>query len=221
MIENAADSLVNFPNFGAWFRVCKTVRVPKPRVQSSPQSPVVTFREEVAGRETLAAIADARVEALHPLAHRAPTSTQIYGDRISNAPGAVSPKTARALDDAPEVTVTFLPAGRVTHAELGRALRDDGPSIEIAHEEVPDSFEWPGAGSEETTAVVGLAIEQQHTFIVRTPAHHLKPVHVRRQLLVERLLPTLADRQLEDVTKVVVEAHGEQASLVRFWTKVR
>jgi len=184
----------------------------------------VSFREEMAGRETLAAIAEARGEALQPVQHRAPSPTQFYGDRISNAPGAVSPKTARALDDAPEVTVTFLPAGRATRAAIDLELHGEGPQIEIHEEpldEAEESLEMELADSVELTAIRRLSIEQQHTFIVRARSEELATLESRNLLLQERLLKTLADTQLADVTKVVVESHGEEASLVRFWTQVR
>ena len=189
---------------------------------------MVSFREETAGRETLAAIAEARVEQFHPLAHRAPASTQHYGDRISNAPGAVSPKTQRALDDAPDVSVSFLPAGRETSAAIDFELHGDGPLIEV-HDEVEEETEFGEfeesskfevSRTPEVLAVQKLSIEQQHTFIVRTQSQRLRTPSLRRALLETRLLPTLPGLSFEDVTKIVVEAHGEEASIVRFWTRV-
>lgn len=182
------------------------------------QTPHLTFREEVAGRETLAAIAGAWAEGTE--APRARASTQMYGDRISNAPGALSPRIARALDDAPEVTVSVRPAGRATHAVLQRALHALGPEIEVHEEAAVDYFEGDENSSEDVTAIVGLCIEQQHTFIIRARAEHLRSEATRQLLLSQRLLPRIPGARMKDVTKFIVEAHGEEASLVRFWTKV-
>jgi len=182
------------------------------------QPPHLTFREEVAGRETLAAIASAWSDG--PEAQRPRAPTQMYGDRISNAPGALSPRIARALDDAPEVTVSFLPAGRATHAVIERALGTPGPDIEVHEESVVDYFEGDETSPEDVTTIIGLSIEQQHTFIVRARSDRLLSPAVRELLLTKRLLPRIPGARLQDVTKIIVEAHGEEACLVRFWTKV-
>jgi hypothetical protein len=197
--------------------LCNTV--PVANSDSKPaQAPHLTFREEVAGRETLAAIAGAWAEG--PEAHRPRASTQMYGDRISNAPGALSPRIARALDDAPEVTVSVHPTGQATHAPSQRALHALGPEIEVHEEIVVDCFEGDENSPEDVTAIVSLSIEQQHTFIIRARADRLKSDVMRQLLLTKRLLPRIPGASLQDVTKVIVEAHGEEASLVRFWTRV-
>lgn len=195
--------------------------MPDPSGKKPSAPPVVTFREELAGRETLSAIFAAGVEPVASLAHRSPAPTQIYGDRISNAPGAVSPKTARALDDAPVLTLSYLPAGRATRAAIDYELHGDGPSIEV-HEDDADLF-MEGESiprARQLLAIDKIAIEQQHAFIVRVHSDELRPPHIRNQLLKQRLLPAIPGATLNEVTKLIVEAHGEEASLVRFWTKV-
>jgi hypothetical protein len=194
---------------GTESRLCKTERVPATPGKKPVAPPIVSFKEEIAGRETLEAIAEARIEVFYPLAHRLPASTQFYG--------AISPKSARALDDAPEVSVSFLPAGRATQAAIEVALGQDGPTIEV-HEASLDEFS-PEL-SEETTWISGLPIEEQHTFIVRTQYVRLREATAQKLLLKNRLLPSLPGKKMSDVTKVLVEAHGEDACLVRFWTKV-
>lgn len=201
--------------------MCETGLVPDPSGKKSNAPPLVTFREESAGRETLSAIFSAGIEPLGALGPRSPAPTQIYGDRISNAPGAVSPKTARALDDAPELTLSYLPAGRATRAAIEHEFEDDGPTIEVHDDETELALvEQYEERSPQSLAVDKIAIEQQHAFIVRVPSADLKAPHVRNRLMKERLLPAVPGASLNDVTKLVVEAHGEEASLVRFWTRL-
>ncbi len=208
-------------SFGAALGLCKTDRVPKVPRKKPVSPPLVCFKEDFAGRETLAAIAESRVEAFHPLAHRAPASTQLYGDRISNAPGAVSPKTQRALDDAPDVSVSFLPAGRETSAAIDLELGGDLPQIEV-HEELEEIVDFEEAPSRALTSVRALVIEQQHVFIVRTLSERLEDPDLKAHLLKQRLLPHLPGKpSLDEVCRVVVEPHGEGASLVRIWTQLK
>ena len=216
---NVSKNIGYICRFGGPSGLCETRVVPRVPGKKPAPAPIVSFREELAGRETLAAIAEARAEVFHPLAHRSPASTQIYGDRISNAPGAVSPKTARALDDAPEVTVSFAPAGPATYAVMDRELEAEGPIIEI-HGEVSCSDEAEEAERGAHGLVQALVIEQQHTFIVREPSTTLKRPETADALLA-RLLPALGGARSADVTKLVIESHGEEGSLVRLWTKLR
>jgi hypothetical protein len=77
---------------------------------SGPEGPILEFAEMPAGPVTLAAIArEGGRKPYRPIQH-----TIEYGDRISNAPGATSPRTravlkeadkARVIDSAQSVTV--------------------------------------------------------------------------------------------------------------------
>lgn len=192
--------------------LCENRSVNSSKAKPSDASPLVTFRESDAGRETLAAIAEDRLDSRNPLAHRGPESTQHYGDRISNAPGALSPKIARALDDAPEVSFQMVSAGLRTHHALSQALREEAPEIEI-HDEV-------AGGSDDEVNVSALEIERGHPFVVRVHPQHLQQARARKRLLETRLLPILAPVTKGEVTRLTVEALEGGTSLVTVWTQV-
>lgn len=182
------------------------------KLKPSVTPPLVTFRESNAGGETLAAIAEDHLQSRAPRGHRSPEGTRHYGDRISNAPGALSPKVARALDDAPEVSVRVVPAGIRTHHVLARAEREEGPEIEI-HEDVQ-------AGSDQEVNVAALEIERGHPFVVRVPPCSLQRARTRKRLLETRLLPAMGKVMKEDVTRLTVEALAEGSSLVTVWVRL-
>lgn len=199
--------------------------------------PLVTFREENAGPKTLAAIAEARAEALHPYAHRGPARTKHYGDRISNAPGAVSPLTSRALDDAPELSVVPHRPGQDTAALLAHEW-DDSPEISVAEyrpslqtyalieEEArhagPDIEVScpPSSPPTDSPNIYGLEIEQVHTFSVRCSAQYFRSAQDRRRLVDGRLLRAMPGIGLDDVTRVEIEEAGPKLMLVRVYSKV-
>jgi hypothetical protein len=189
-------------------------RPKKPSFQK--KSPTVTFREEPAGRETLAAIA----EEFKPVAHqiRAPgrirTTTKHYGDRISNAPGAVSPKSARAMDTSPEVTVTFKPAGRETYATIVSEHRKEVPDIEIITDQ-----EDQGLSDDDWLAT--LEIEQIFTFVVHAGPEHFQTPEQRRRLVEKRLLTQMKGVDLRQVTRVDVtpSSRGDRIK-VKVWVEI-
>ncbi len=172
--------------------------------------PSVTFKEEVAGRETLAAIAVSQAEALYPLTPREPSTTKHYGDRISNAPGALSPRIARALDGAPDVSFHLGFAGRDTQAALDHDRRSSPPEIEITSGEVPV----------QELEVSELEIEQMYSFVVRASVEQLENLVDQRRLIDERLLQRMPGCKLSDVTKIQVKAWGSDTVLVRISTRV-
>ena len=176
----------------------------KVRTPGSPGEPApsISFREEPAGRETLEAIAQDR-----PVVE--PRSTKHYGDRISNAPGAVSPRIARALDTHPEIAVTLEVAGRATFAAIERELAADGPTIEIngPRDPQPSVFEFP--------------IERMCTFVVKAPMAALESPIAQSDLVRERLLPFLPVNDARHVTRVEVRPwHDAESLLVRVWCRV-
>lgn len=197
------------PNKASCAIVWLVSRVVKSSNQESP-APTVSFKEEVAGRETLAAIAESQAEAFFPHAHRAPSSTKHYGDRISNAPGAVSPRVARALDQAPEITVSMGIAGRETLAALNQDSSDAPPEIEITGGELPA----------QELDVGELEIEQMHSFVIQADANQLSDPKVQRHLIDQRLLQRMPGCSLGDVTDVVVKPWGDGTVLVRVSTRV-
>lgn len=176
--------------------------------------PVVSFKEEPAGRDTLAAISDEyKRTALRLGAGRERTTTKHYGDRISNAPGAPSPKTARAMDTSPEVTVTFEPAGRETYAAMVGEHRREMPDIEIVTDEEDDELtdeEW----------LLSLEVEQIHTFVVRASIEQFDGPASRFQLVEKRLLTQIPDATIDQVSRVEVTRDSDESVLVRVWVAV-
>lgn len=171
----------------------------------SSHPPEVSFSERPAGRDTLGAIAEERN---FP---RAPERTRIYGDRISNAPGALSPKAARALDEHPDIVVSVQPAGRETFAIIERELRDEPPDIEIDE----------GAEEPRHVNMSALSVDQMRTFIVRAPLAALESPSQRRRLVEQRLLPHLPVRSSAEVTSVDVRPWQEAGTLlVRVWCQI-
>ena len=167
-------------------------------------APTVSFTEEVAGRDTLAAIALDK-----PTGGANPRSTKHYGDRISNAPGAVSPRVARALDSHPEIVVSFEAAGRETYATLAREIEDEAPTIEISD------------ASPRATGVADLPIESMFNFIVKAPLELLESPIVQADLVRERLLSALPITDARQVTRIEVRPwHDAGSALVRVWCRV-
>lgn len=176
----------------------------------------MTFREEPAGRETLSAIAEEFKPTPHQIRspERIRTTTRHYGDRISNAPGAVSPKSARAMDTSPEVTVTFKPAGRETYAAIVSEHRKELPDIEIITDQ-----EDEGLSDEEWFA--SLEIEQVFTFVVHAGPEHFRSPEQRRRLVEQRLLTQMKGIDLRQVTRVDVtpSSRGDRIK-VKVWVEV-
>jgi hypothetical protein len=80
------------------------------RALRRPSSPEIIVSERPAGRETLAAIAEEERNA-----PRSPLNTLPYGDRVSNAPGAITPSRP------PRTTEAARPSERIPAAEAGGA----------------------------------------------------------------------------------------------------
>ncbi len=185
-------------------------------------APDVTFSEEFAGYDTLGAIA----EELRPAVHRPRMPTHGYGDRISNAPGSMTPRSARQLDAAPKLQVTETAVGRETFAAIEHELAPhlEVPDISIAEE--PAGNETLAAieqelGSGQTTSIDALEIHQMVTFIVRGDAGALASGAARRELVERRLLSRLPVRSMAEVAHIDVApwtAHG--ALIVRVWCRV-
>jgi len=186
--------------------------VSPPPKKPSPAGPppAVSFKEEVAGRETLAAIAKAQAGGLQVAAPRGPTATKHYGDRISNAPGAMSPKVARALDTAPDISVSLGYAGRATQAALDLDQRTETPEIEIT------GGLLESAGFDPSSA----EIEQVHSFVIRATEEQLRAETVRKRLLEERLLHRMPGCFLEDVSDITIRPWGDGTVLIRVSTRV-
>ncbi len=154
-----------------------------------PEAPVIEIGEAPAGRETLAAIAEELAESMRPRQHTLP-----YADRISNAPGAVAPRS-RAPISVPAPDRTPMPA-----------LRNAAPL---------DST--PKAGA----AAGALEIFELLTFIVRGgSAADLSSDALRRRFVERHLLQRLPGGSLDAVERIEVTpwtAHGTM--VVRIWCK--
>ncbi|GEM_PF-2014751 len=197
-------------------------------------APSVSFKEELAGRETLAAIAQ-EYASLNPLPNSAEArSTQHYGDRISNAPGATSPKTARAMDGAPELTFSFTPPGRGTmaaiHEEDIKTLAHSKPPSPLAPVKVtsaspapPSPAEAPSPNASKTAELnlSQLEIEQVHAFRICAPPDTFNTEEARRSLVIHRLLRQMPACGPDDIRRIDVRPDaGGKSLLVRVWTRV-
>lgn len=186
--------------------------MPKPPPRTVPESdpPLVSFREEPAGRETLSAIfGEKRVD---PASVR---STRHYGDRISNAPGAISPQSSKALDTQPDISVTFSPVGRATYAELHRELDQLGPEIELREPPAPKSR------PQRELQLEALEISSLFTFIVKAKVEDLLSPMVQSDLVKTRLLSVLPIRNTHDIQRIEVTPWHESGTvLVRVFCRV-
>lgn len=171
----------------------------------------MTFTEEPAGRETLSAIShDRRPFFAPPNIGRERATTKHYGDRISNAPGAVSPKVARALARTPEVTVQYSPAGRETYAAIRKAENEEPPEIEIS-----------GETEASEPLVSSLEIEQVHAFVIQGTVRQLRTEAAQRELIETRLVACMHGLGMEDVSRVEVRTGPEPGTvLFHVWTRV-
>lgn len=139
--------------------------------------------------------------------------TKHYGDRISNAPGALSPKVARALDTSPEVSVTLTAAGRDTYAVLHDEHRRELPDIEVATE--------GDESLDEDEFLDTIEIERLHSFAISAEFDQLRSPAQRARLVERRLLRQIPGATLEDVTRIEVEEGvNEESLVVRVYTRV-
>lgn len=172
---------------------------------------MIQFSEHPAGRDTMAAIAEGGFDVMRPL-----QTTNPYGDRISNAPGALSPRVARALDDRPAISVEVTPAGRETYAVIARAVADEAPAIEVDGRSLDDFA---------LDAILALEVEQVLTFLVRAPLALLDSPRAKERLVRERLahLTPFGGRALSETAVAGVEVrpwHEPGILLVRVRLKV-
>jgi hypothetical protein len=149
-----------------------------------------------------------------------------YGDRISNAPGSTSPRTARQLDAQPKLHVTETAVGRDTFAAIEHEL--------APHLEVPDISITEEVAGQETLAAIerelhpgrgaivdSLEIHQMVTFIVRAEASALASSEARRELVERRLMSRLPIRSLAEVGHIEVAPWTASGTLiVRVWCRV-
>jgi hypothetical protein len=185
-------------------------------------APDLTFSEEFAGYDTLVAVA----EELRPALPRPRMQTRGYGDRISNAPGSTSPRTARQLDAQPKLQITETSVGRDTFAAIEHEL--------APHLETPDISIGEETAGDETLAAIerelapddgpdvgSLEIHQVVTFIVRADARALAADAARRKLVERRLLSRLPVRSASEVAHVEVAPWTTRGTLlVRVWCRV-
>jgi hypothetical protein len=174
--------------------------------------PIVSFQEVPAGRETLAAIAE-DLRHLRSADARDRSITKHYGDRISNAPGAVSPKVSRALDTSPEVSVTLTSPGRDTYALIHEEHRLELPDIEVST--------VSGEDVDDDEFLDTLEVERVHSFTVLAELEHFQSPGQQARLVERRLLRQIPGMSVEDVTRIEVEeAQESHYLLVRVYTRV-
>jgi hypothetical protein len=179
-----------------------------------PLGPIVSFKEEEAGRETMAAIAEDRMELV--FAHRGQTSTKHYGDRISNAPGAMSPKIAGAIDDAPEISVCFEGA-ETSPSEIPDSRSPDSFASHIEVQIEPEIT----SGDSSTLDLRNVLIQKTHTFLLDCPPEALSSDEVRRALVAQRIIRQLPFCSLDDIGKIEVRSGRKSGtSMMRVWVRV-
>lgn len=209
-------------------RNCQTVSK-QARDRQRGESPSVTFYESAAGRETLSAIAGDRADARHPYAYRGPASTRYYGDRISNAPGAMSPRTARALDGAPEISVWT--------EEKTRARPRKGRTPRPGQASAPDLSVHLYRAQQATLLALGLEpetsarpehsdlvardeqedalqIERFFSFVVSRPVSRFAVDPSARAQLARRLLPHMPGVRWDDIVSMTTVASGDTETRV-------
>lgn len=176
------------------------------------EPPAVSFKEVPAGRETLAAIAEDR-QLLRAPEVRGRATTKHYGDRISNAPGAVSPKVARALDTSPDVSVTLTTPGRETYAVIHHEHRQELPDIEVTTQQDEDV--------DDDDFLDTLEIERVFSFAIRAEMEQFRSLEKRAQLVERRLARQIPGFTADDVTRIELKEGEDAGSLmVRVYTRV-
>lgn len=161
-------------------------------------APELELSEAPAGRDTLGAIA----EELAPHG-RGPMATLRYGDRVSNAPGAISPRTKTVLRSAPEITVRQSPAGRDTLA----AIEDELSS---------------GSAAANAVSTTPLEVYEMVTFVMRGPqVAGLASDRGRRAFVEQKLLRRLPVDSMDQVERIDVAPWTvRDAVIVRIWCRV-
>jgi hypothetical protein len=170
--------------------------------------PEIQVGESFAGRDTLAAIA----EEVRP-GVRQEQDTLPYADRISNAPGAQSPKR-KALpqrgESLPEISIRQTSAGRDTMAAIAAELSSDS---------APES---PPASTARAASPAAPEIFEMVTFVVRGPdAARLSTEALRRRFAEEQLLHRLPVSSADDIDRVDVTPWTVRDTfVVRVWCRV-
>lgn len=191
------------------------------RVQVALPAPDVTFTEELATYDTLSAIA----QELRP-GPRAPMPTNRYGDRLSNAPGATSPRSARQLDHAPALDVRETALGRDTMAAIQEELAPHTAAPEISvGEEIAGQDTLVAIRQELGPASLfdadAYEIHEMVTFVVRGDASSLSGPGARRELVERRLLSRLPVRSMNEVEHIDVAPWTTRGTMiVRVWCRV-
>jgi hypothetical protein len=194
----------------------------------STSQPEITLRRQVAGRDTLAAIADELSRDL-PKKHRPKLDTLGYEDR---------PTTQARLEQesSPEViTIGEAPIGRATMAAIDEALAAEARAMMAEAERRGSAAEARHAASSPTTGFAGpraglssmpvlepAEIFEISTFIVEGDEIFSKASDASRRDFVEkRLLHRLPALSMEEVVRIDV-SRGAAANTVilRIWSKV-
>ena len=178
---------------------------------SAVDAPEIVIGEAPAGRETLSAIAEELAMSLG----RSPQNTLPYGDKISNAPGARTPRKGAVMSSAPEIVVSHSPAGRNTLSAIEEELRGrdvSSPTIEIA-EAIVDEGPLPEA----------FEILEMVSFVVRgKDVARLSSEALRRRFVEEHLVHRLPGGSMEGVERVEVSPWTLRGSvMVRVFCRVR
>ncbi len=201
--------------------------------ESLDDGPEVSVTETVAGRDTLAVIAeDARPGG------RSEQSTLSYGDRISNAPGAKTPSRVPAplhsvprtppQSSAPEISIGESAVGRETLAVITAELLPSSPEPqkEAARAHTPVSGTRAAraevATIDETASEAPFAIFEMLTFVVQGPeTASLSSEALRRRFVEEHLLHRLPAQSMAHVDRIDVTPWTVRGTVVvRVWCKV-
>jgi hypothetical protein len=136
-----------------------------------------------------------------------------YADRISNAPGAQSPKRKtlpQRGESLPEISIRQTSAGRDTMAAIASELSGDS---------APES---PPASTARAASPAALQIFEMVTFVVRGPdAARLSTEALRRRFAEEQLLHRLPVSSADDIDRVDVTPWTVRDTfVVRVWCRV-
>jgi hypothetical protein len=207
-------------------------RPDSPRAEPSrhqPSQPEITLRRAVAGRDTLAAIADDLARDL-PKKHRPQLDTLGYEDRPAGA-------ARLEQSSSPEViTIGEAPVGRATMAAIDEALAADARAIMAAAERqaaqvearhaASSAQERAPAGARAATgslpALEPAQIFEISTFIVEGDEIFSKASERSRRDFVERrLLHRLPALSMEEVVRIEVSRGAAPNTVIlRVWSKV-
>lgn len=199
------------------------------RVDDAPE---VSVTETVAGRETLAAIAEDASPG------RGEQTTLSYGDRISNAPGAKTPSrmpgplhrvpSPPPQSSAPEITIGESAVGRETLAVITAELVPSSPAPQAraprAATPLPDpkAARAEAATIDESASEAPFAIFEMLTFVVQGPeTSSLSSEALRRRFVEEHLLHRLPAQNMAQVDRIDVTPWTVRGTVVvRVWCKV-